>query len=83
MNPKAQELFDKYIKKNPQDLKKEELEFLHARRPYMNDEQLRVFKEVFDKRDKELEERVNGNFGMNWVEEKPPLYVSKKDRAKE
>jgi len=71
MNPEAQAIFDKLVKMNPQDLTKEQCNFLHARRPYMNDEQIRVFKEVLDARDAELE-------GLT----KPPLYISRKEREK-
>lgn len=69
MNPEAQAIFDKIVKKNPQDLSSDEINFIHARRPYLNDEQLRIFKDILEKRDIELA-----------VLENPPLYVSKKDK---
>ena len=82
MNPEAQVIFDKIVKKNPQDLSKDEIEFIHARRPYLNDEQLRVFKDVLAKRETEILQITNAQTDAIFLDKTPPLYVSKKDRKK-
>lgn len=71
MNPEAQEIFDKIVKKDPKDLTYDEILFLHARRPYLTSDQMRIFGEVIAKRDAELEALKNPE---------PPLYVSKKQK---
>ena len=76
MNEDAQKIFDKLVKMNPQDLIPEQVAFLHARRPYLNDEQLRIFKSVLDRRDAEINAIYNP---PKEVTVAPPLYVSKKD----
>jgi hypothetical protein len=73
VNPEAQAIFDKVVKKNPRDLSDDEINFIHARKPYLNDEQLRIFKDVLEKREAEIKALTNPE---------PPIYVSKKDRKK-
>ena len=81
MNEAAQKIFDSIVKKNPQDLSKDEVEFIHARRPYLNDEQLRIFKDVLAKREEEILKITNAQTD-HIILDKTPLYVSKKDQLK-
>jgi hypothetical protein len=80
MNPEAKAIFDKIVVKNPQDLSKDEIEFIHARRPYLNDEQLRIFKDVIAKRDAEILQITNAQTDHIILDKTPPIYVSKKDQ---
>ena len=46
MNPEAQELLQKILNKNPQDLTPDEGVFLRARSTYLNDLQKKTFKSI-------------------------------------
>ena len=48
MNPQAQELLASILKKNPEDLTKDEVSFLNARRTYLSNEQIRIFVSVLN-----------------------------------
>jgi hypothetical protein len=54
MNEEAQKIFDSIVKKNPQDLNKDEVIFIHARRPYLTDIQLNTFGEVIEAYDDKI-----------------------------
>jgi hypothetical protein len=82
MNEEAQKIFDAIVKKNPRDLSEDEVNFIHARRPYLNDEQMKVFGGVIAKREEQI--RIEKNLETDGIilDKTPPLYISKKDRLK-
>ena len=49
MDEQSQKIFDKILKINPSDLSYEDIQFINARRTYLNDEQKRVFASVLVK----------------------------------
>lgn len=69
MDEVSQELFDKLVKLDPENLSTEQKAFLKARRTYMNGSQREIFKDII------REEPVID-------EQAVPVYVSKKDREK-
>jgi len=46
MNPKSKELLDKVLSKNPDELNKDEVAFLRARRSYLKNSQLEEYSSV-------------------------------------
>lgn len=49
MDEQSQKEFDRIVKLNPEDLHYEEIQFLNARRVYLNNEQKRVFGSILVK----------------------------------
>lgn len=76
MNESAQKIFDKLVKISPKDLTKDEIAFLHARRSYLTDDQMRIYGDVIAK----YHEWAIHKDDVKQAE--APLYVSKKDRMK-
>ena len=49
MDEQSQKIFDKILKINPSDLSYEDIQFINARRSYLNNEQKRIFASVLVK----------------------------------
>lgn len=58
MNPEAQEELDRLLKLNPEDLTSQDRAFMRARRGYMTNDQMRIFKSVLEERTVDPEAEV-------------------------
>ena len=54
MNPEAQAFLDEILKKKPENLNPDEIEFLAGRRDYLKKAQLEEFEDVLKKRDNQI-----------------------------